>query len=159
MVELAQVNGDIFYLTPYCIKKNQVLMSFLKKLSAISLLNCETHELNVPWERVWTVTCKMFSYMRLPPVPIAAQDVQGLKSKLFEWVMSTYKLCKVNMTKGFSSEWETLVTGGGAVQLCGDTLWIATDYYFWRFLGFRHIKMCLSYHMEFILTPLRIFLC
>lgn len=122
MVELAQVNGDIFYLTPYCIKKNQVLMSFLKKLSAISLLNCETHELNVPWERVWTVTCKMFSYMRLPPVPIAAQDVQGLKSKLFEWVMSTYKLCKVNMTKGFSSEWETLVTGGGGLCSYAETL-------------------------------------
>ena len=46
MVEVAQVNGDIFYLTAYYIKKSSP-SAFLKKLSAISCLNCEAHELNV----------------------------------------------------------------------------------------------------------------
>ena len=132
MVEVAQVNGEIFYLIPYYIKKNQVLMSFLKKLSAINLLNCETHELNVPLQCSEQWRGEMFPSMRLPPGPIAAQDVQGLKSTLFEWDMSAYKLCKINMTQGFSSEWETLVTG----RLCSyvETFFeIAIDYYFWRF--------------------------
>lgn len=49
-----------------------------------------------------------------------------------DWYMNARKLCKVNMTKGFSSEWETLVTG----RVCGygEILFeVAIDYYSWRF--------------------------
>lgn len=131
MVEVAQVNGDIFYLTPYYIKKNQVLMSFLKKLSAISLLNCETHELNVPSECAWTVSdmvrCSLTWGWLQCPFMLRTFRVQGVNY----WDMNAWKLCKVNMTKGFSSVWETLVTG----RVCGygEILFeMAIDYYSWR---------------------------
>lgn len=133
MVEVAQVNGDIFYLTPYYIKKNQVLMSFPKKLSAISLLNCETHELNVPSECAWTVTWWDVPLHEVAHGAHSSSGHSGFKlQRVNDWDMNAWKFCKVNMTNGFSSEWETLVTG----RVCGygEILFeMAIDYYSWRF--------------------------